>query len=243
MQRSLTNKFWPISILLIALCLTGVGRLRSQEKKTQTKLDETQYPVVDEYTLKVQNKTEKVKSESKAKRFRMAIAAVPNPNMTVAASIYHWPGDFSPLPVSESTVVLVGEVTEAEANLSEDRTAVYSDFKIKPIAILKSQANLSTDLVVTVTRYGGRVRFQDGNSLLVFKAGLGMPRVGRRYVLFLKNTDDDADILTAYELRGGKVFALDSGSPNFSVYDNVDEANFLQVLQQKIESLSKLTLN
>jgi hypothetical protein len=230
-----------ISLLVEIVSITAFSGLRGQGKSPQKTFDETQFPVVDEYTLKIQNNIERAKSESKAKRFRMAIPAVSDSPTMVLAGVRHWPEDFSALPVRESTAIVIGDVTEAKANLSEDRTAVYSDFKIKPVTVLKDNDKIGEEL--TATRYGGKVRFQDGNSLLVFQSGLGMPRVGRRYVFFLKETQDDADLLTAYELKNGKVLPIDSGTPNFNVYENVNEADFLKALQNKIESLSKLTLN
>jgi hypothetical protein len=82
---------------------------------------------------------------------------------------------------------------------------------------------------------GGRVKFPNGHIHLYKISELEMPRVGGRYVLFL--TDGDAekgfDILTGYELRAGKVIALDKlRQPQ--IYQNADQMVFLNALRTKV---------
>jgi hypothetical protein len=232
------------TLLLVLLTVTAFGAFRSQKKTlTQTQIDETQFPVVGEYDVKHRNKEEKAKSELKAKRFRMDVPAVSLPHYRVAAGVHDWPEGFSPLPIADSTLILLGDVSGAEANLSDDRHAVYSDFTIVPFNVLKDVGNVvKENSSVIATRYGGRIKFQDGNSLWVFKSGLGMPRVGRRYLFFLKQSDTDSEIVTAYEIKDGRVFPLDSGTSKFDAYRNVTEAGLIKEVKQKIETLSK-TLN
>lgn len=76
----------------------------------------------------------------------------------------------------------------------------------------------------------------------VYKTSLGMPQIGQQYVFFLKAIDEDFDLLTAYEIRDGKVAPLDGGTPNFKVYENVSETDFLNTLHQRIATLSKSVL-
>ena len=59
-----------------------------------------------------------------------------------------------------------------------------------------------------------------------------MPQVGLRYVLFLTSAQSQSDfqILTGYELREGKVYALDD-LPNLRTYENADETTFLNQLR------------
>lgn len=54
-----------------------------------------------------------------------------------------------------------------------------------------------------------------------------MPNVGAQYVLFLKCQDKDHayHLLTAYELRGGKVFPLDA-LPQFRAHQDSDVQTF-----------------
>jgi hypothetical protein len=236
-----SNSILYLAVVLAVLAPIAFAAFRGQGRgNAQDKFDETQFPVVEEYALKTKTKEEQTKSEKKGKRFRLGVPIVSMSHWGVAAEVQHWPDDFSPLPVAESTTILVGEVTEANANLSDDRMAVYSDFIINAVAVLKDSCNVAKqNSVLTATRYGGRVKFQDGHTLLVFKSGLGMPRVGRRYLFFLKQTAADSDLLTAYEITNGKILPLDSGTPNFDMYKNANETDFIREVQQKIESLAK----
>lgn len=235
----------------VLLTLTAFAVLQSQTKapaqsqdltkkkaSTENKFDETQFPTVEEYAFKQETKEERAKSERKAKRFQMVAPA--SSNFGVVAGVHHWPTDFSALPVAESTTILIGEVISATAKLSDDRMAVYSDFTIKPVTFLKDPNHpAESDSLLIASRNGGRIKFQNGHTLLVFDSGLGMPRAGRRYLFFLKQTDADFELLTAYEITNEKVSPIDSGSPNFDAYENIGEADIIKAVLQKIESLSK----
>lgn len=63
-----------------------------------------------------------------------------------------------------------------------------------------------------------------------------MPRVGVRYIFFLKSSEfeNDYSIVTAYELKGGRVYPLDgyrnyqkTVRPPFDAYEGRDEKSFL----------------
>jgi hypothetical protein len=56
-----------------------------------------------------------------------------------------------------------------------------------------------------------------------------MPEVNHRYVLFLKRFDKDSfSIITGYELRDGKVYALDNEASQFRAHEGSDELPFLE---------------
>lgn len=138
-------------------------------------------------------------------------------------------------PFDKSSVVVVGQVTHAQAYLSNDKTGVYSVFTIKVTEVLKN--SLKTPLIapslVEAEREGGRVRFPNGRLHLYKISEQDMPRVGLRYVLFLTNTNEEPNlqILTGYELREGKVYALDT-LPNTRKHENADEVKFLCELRE-----------
>lgn len=168
-----------VFLVIVVVTLTSLGALNGQDKRhSQPKLDETQFPIVEEYSTPPLNPKARMTSEAKAKRFRMNIPALADSPIGVSVIGYHWPQNFSPLPVAESTTIILGEITEAKANLSEDRYSVYSDFTINPLKVFKDDGNLvKANEVLTTSRLGGRVKFQNGKTLLVFNSGLGMPRV------------------------------------------------------------------
>lgn len=147
----------------------------------------------------------------------------------------HWWWTLSALPVSQSDAVLLGEIIEAQAFLSEDKTAVYSEFTVGIYEVLKGNKPLAAGDRIVAERAGGGVRFKSGRVQYYTVDKQGLPRVGSRYVLFLRRNDvgDDFSVLTAYELRSGRVFPLDAAGDNrndklpFDEYRGYEENNFL----------------
>lgn len=151
-------------------------------------------------------------------------------------------------PITQSDAIVIGEITDARAFLSNDRTNVYSEFTLRLTEVLRnsSTASLSSGMLITTERPGGRVRFPSGKILL--RGGLygrNMPHTDRHYVLFLNHNveEDDFSIVTGYELREGCVFALDGKSvneresPQFANYEHyrgAEESIFLSELRQVI---------
>jgi hypothetical protein len=151
------------------------------------------------------------------------------------------------LPVTASDVVVVGELTGAQAHLSEDKTSVYSEFTIAINDVLKSNSSalITAGASIDAERYGGAVRFASGKIIRFGDWGRAFPQRGRRYLFFLKYNDEGQDfsIITAYELRAGRVFPLDgmdkegttlSRYPNYLKYRDTDEQNFLNEVRQAI---------
>ena len=71
------------------------------------------------------------------------------------------------LPLAESTAVIGGQIRDAKAYLSNDKTGVYSVFTIQIDQVLKNSAQLSVlaGTSIEVERDGGRVRFPNGRTL------------------------------------------------------------------------------
>jgi len=132
--------------------------------------------------------------------------------------------------------VLIGQITDSQAYLSQDKSGIYSSFTVQVNELLKnsSKASLSSDSRIEVEREGGRVRFPSGRLHLYITDGLEMPKVGLRYVLFLSDApgDDVFGIVSAYELKDGSVYALDN-LKNQKVFDGADELTFLKNLRSK----------
>jgi len=105
-----------------------------------------------------------------------------------------------------------------EAHLSEDKMGVYSEFTIRLVEVIKADSSLPAS-EMTIERLGGYVRYPNGRKLLYRVGTGGMPRVGARYLFFLKPTPElDYSILTAYEFGDKGVVALDP-SAQFEKYD------------------------
>jgi hypothetical protein len=101
-------------------------------------------------------------------------------------------------------------------------------------SVLKG-ASVSEGSVISIEREGGYVKYPNGQKLLYRNAGYGMPKRGVTYVLFLKASDEDFQILTGYELYNGQVFPLDQ-SGQFEKLSGLSEAEFLKRLSDALST-------
>jgi len=141
------------------------------------------------------------------------------------------------LPVYGSDLIITGTVTDRQAHLSNDRTAVYSEFTVEIEQIIKGAASQRT---IAVQHFGGAVRLPSGKILRRGKSDERMPSDNRKYLFFLKNQDENESfsILTAYELRDSRVFPLDgvnppadgSKHPEFAKYEGIEQEKLLSLI-------------
>lgn len=156
------------------------------------------------------------------------------------------------LPVGRSDAVVIGEVVRAQAYLSEDKTTIYSEFTVRINDILKnsSASPLSLGESTALSRFGGGVRFPSGKVIRQGFGGKPLPRSGRQYLFFLKHNEAEQDylIVTAYELRLGRVLPLDGVDLDGSIvkelsahqkYNGADEGEFLRELREVIAGASQ----
>ena len=155
----------------------------------------------------------------------------PDPDSGGAGFIPEGEFDFPALPVAKSEIIILGEVLEATAHLSEDKTNVYSEFTIRVGSALKTNTQLNSEIVIE--RLGGYVRYPNGQKLLYHVGTAAMPRVGGRYVFFVDASSLDLSIITAYEFKDGKVSPLDF-SRQFEQYRGFDETAFLNELNKAL---------
>ncbi|MET0648180.1 MAG: hypothetical protein ABW208_16310 [Pyrinomonadaceae bacterium] len=129
-------------------------------------------------------------------------------------------------PVAECDVIAIGEVTDAQAHLSTDKTNVYSEFVVRIEEVLTADPpeHVAVGNSITTERFGGRVRLPSGAVALTGFMGKSMPLVGRRYLLFLKLNEavQTYSIVTGYEVRAGRISPLD-GNRRFKVGDKFDQ--------------------
>jgi hypothetical protein len=150
----------------------------------------------------------------------------------------------SPIPVQQADAVVVGKVTDARAYLSNDKTNVYSEFTaaLEDVLLNDRSGSLYAGALITTQRRGGTVRFHSGKTLVRGQLGRTMPQEGQRHLLFLRKNEDGQtfSIITGYALVNGKVIPLDGLSKKapqlaqFAVYENVDEAAFLNQVREAI---------
>lgn len=155
-------------------------------------------------------------------------------------------------PIGRSALIASGEVVDAQAYLSDDKTGVYSEFSIRIEEVFKNDSSMPgfPGSLVVAERYGARVRFPSGRVTFYGNREQDMPRLGSRYVFFLERTDEQYSILTAYKLLSGRVYPLDGrNAPGRDAavsvgneYENTDATRFLGDLQRALTEYSRTQL-
>lgn len=181
---------------------------QTKAQPTAKELDDAATPIVDLNSTDVAD----AKRQRKNQRHNhggLAVAEAPGGNEEVNVVSESSIPDF---PFGLSDLVVEGTVADSKAFLSEDKTGVYSEYTITVSDILKSPASnpVSKHDSIIAERFGGRVRYPSGQVIRYKVTGNGSPVKNAHYVFFLKRVDEDSYLLlTAYELRGNKAFALD----------------------------------
>jgi len=225
----------------------GQERLESKtrqpdEKQRMKEEFESQFPTVDFASVEPDDPEEKAKRRAKGNKHNKA--RIPLEEVSEDDSIFSaedWEVGLPALPVSQSQVIILGRVSDSQAFLSTDKTAVYSEFTVVIDEVLKNDGpeQLKSGGVVVADRSGGRVRFPSGSVTLSQTQGQGMPRAGRQYVFFLARRDQEENysILTGYELKAGRVALLDNPGGNthpIAEYKGVEQTTFLETLRNAI---------
>ncbi|HEX3557863.1 MAG TPA: hypothetical protein VHU19_01575 [Pyrinomonadaceae bacterium] len=170
-------------------------------------------------------------------------AAPQSAEVTVDSEVPNGPAD---LPAAQSDLIVEGKVTGSQAFLSEDKTGVYSEFYLTVSDVIKAAPGVSINKgdAVTAERFGGRVRYPSGQVVRYRASGEGSPMKGKKYLFFLKKASDgNYRVLTAYELQGNHVLALDGSRTNFggrgrSVFDKHNGRD-LQEFRKDVDKVVK----
>ncbi|MEQ1605439.1 MAG: hypothetical protein ABL999_11290 [Pyrinomonadaceae bacterium] len=240
---------------LIVLLTTSTGQTvidpgqKGHEDKINQEFVDTKratFPVVDYVETDVPDTARRLKGR------KYGLIPILNPSITgnsKEAIINEWGQNLIALPIKESQVVVLGKIVGTRAYLSDNRQAVYSEFKIGVEKIFKNETktNVGVTDVIAAERQGGIVRFPSGFEQWVFIVGQGMPVLNKRYVFFLSyeavglvSQKFDLTILTGYEISDGHIFPLDSpgdGShPIETYYKGKSEGVLLEDLEKSLKS-------
>jgi hypothetical protein len=162
-----------------------------------------------------------------------------------------------PMPVAQSDAVVIATVIKAQPYLSENESSMYTEFAVNVEQVFKNDGlpSISVNSTVDVDREAGAMRLRNGRVIRYETGGVGrLPRVGSRYVLFLKRINDgqDISILTGYELRQGHVVPLDGETHVFSPetgqitrkapFAGVDETTFLNLLRTAVANPNQILM-
>ena len=233
-------------ILCICLVVVVSDPLKSQDKTPQGPKapDLEQFPIVDYMAAEPADPVERAKWAKRGKRHNIKYAPRIDQLTESTFLITDWDVNLPAFPIERSAAVIICRVSKAQAQLSENRTGVYSEFKIHVESILKNDTKtpLAVDKSAEVVRVGGRVRLPSGKIIVSAVDKQDMPRVGSKYVLFLTHhslhggEDEDLYILTGYEIRDGKVYPLDkvSSSHPMNKYTGASETQLLTDLSSAL---------
>ena len=141
------------------------------------------------------------------------------------------------LPTEESDLIVTGRVVGVSTHLSNDKSGVYSEYRIKVEEIMKNR--LSVDLaagrLVTIDRAGGAVRYPHGQTVIYKHNDKDLPERGREYVLFLKNDKNSENylVITIYELRATNTVPLDHGRDVDDI-KRMGKSEFVNSIREKV---------
>src|SRR5260370_3006476 len=117
------------------------------------------------------------------------------------------------LPVRESNAIIVATVAAQHAYLSNDRTAIYTEFKVEIEQSLKATKDfpLQSGATIDIERQGGSVQFSSDTVISRGVANKSLPWLGKRYLLFLEYRPEGKDfsIIAGYRLEEALVTPLD----------------------------------
>lgn len=236
-------------VVLITLVIT-VGTLDSYSQQSPTKQSSTptpdnngnqdlsKYAVVDYDAPLPENLAEREERIIKNKRYDKSLLVARKPHPETRTRIA---SDAEPVPASipfaESSLIVIGEILSSKALLSNDKSGVYSEYSVYVQTILKEdkQKKLQKDEAISMDRTGGVVRYPNGQTVLYMNDWQDLPEVNSRYVFFLTCDDDqnlNYKILTAYQLKNGKVTALDN-HPDFREFNGKSETDFIKLVLSK----------
>ncbi|MCA1565513.1 MAG: hypothetical protein LC803_07730 [Acidobacteria bacterium] len=247
------KKILPLLLVVFAVTvLSTLAALPTQERETSPERQsagENQHPVADYAATESTDPEKRAQRRARSKRYdKQSWVREPHPQSGGGdvKRLDSWMREVAAFPTATSDAVVIGETIDAQAYLSNDKSGVYTEFTVRVDEILKDDAAapLAVGGTLAAQREGGRVRFPSGRIQRYKRHFQGMPRAGRRYVLFLKRNEDGEAYYTrtGYELRAGRVRPLDgvemnkgaSEIPQFAAYKDADEVAFLSALRDAV---------
>ena len=232
MKHRKAGLFVALFTLMLVVAISLYARVDSSLAQETPQEPEAELPIVDYDAPEPADKEKREKRRAKGQKYGKADPPI-NPSIgeMSSTSSSHWFYGLTPLPTAQSEVVVVGEVIDANAYLTPDKSAVYSEYTVRVDEVLKTNdTTIVPNCTVDVQRLSGRVRLPSGHVQEYTVLQQGVPRVGRKYAFFLRRYQQDLVILTGYELHRNKVKPLDSVQM-FQVYKNMDGQKFMDTLR------------
>lgn len=253
---------WGIVVLAVLVTIVfSLGNIVTINSQTQTTQQQSKsankeineaMPIVDFADANLNIDQSRINKNAKYDNSGFVVSEPP-PD---AGEAIRFPGEnsvLSDMPVETSDLIIEGQVNDSKAFLSNDKTGVYSEFTVAVSIVLKNnEANsIKEGETITAERFGGRFRYPSDKIMPYKMSGQGLPSANAKYLFFLaKTVENNYRILTAYELKNGKVSALDGarnyprgGKEVFDSHNEKDYESFVNEIKKKIEKRKETNKN
>jgi hypothetical protein len=238
----MTRIITVLGLVVLVTMTISFGSITSYSQQDNSKNQYTngleylkKYPVADYDAPEPPNAAERKERKEKNKRYDKKSFVIVNPRPEfIMSTIYDAEPVPSAIPFSQSKLVIVGEILNAKALMSNDKSGVYSEYAVQIQTVLKEdkERKLHLGQSIFVDRMGGGVRYSNGQTIHYLNSWQDLPESAGRYLLFLKNDDGknpNYRIITAYRLKNDKVSALDYPR-DFRKFDEMNESDFIKLV-------------
>lgn len=201
-----------------------------------------------------EERKEKNRRYDKKNGFKPSKKLTELPNGTGALGPISESPELPSLPVIQSDAIVLGTVTEAQPYMTESQYLIYTELTFEIEGVLKGNElqNISEGSSIKIDHEAGALRLANGKKVFYDATGRGsLPRVKKRYLLFLKRINDghDLSIVGGYELLNGKVFPLKTtnvfspsmGTKRIMPFAATDETVFLQIVRDAIANPNNIS--
>lgn len=247
----------PLVGLMSCLCITTILFMMAFNSHSQNVGRPQALPHIDFKNFPIANYNEplptepraRMMREAKSKKFNSPAKAI-SESSTQIFTVIDWDRGLPAFPIERSSAVVIGRVIEAKAYLSEDKTAIYSEFGVHIDSVLKNDERcpIQPESSLVVAREGGRVQLPSGKLVVSWINHQNMPKLGGKYALFLTHeyprggdAGNDFYIITGYDLTNGSVALLDDIPPGHPIaaIKGKSESSFLNELLSALASSAK----
>jgi hypothetical protein len=236
-----------VSLVVLITIVISIGTMPSHSQQETSKIQDnksndplTKYAFTDYDAPETGNSVVREKRRLKNSRYDNQDWVSKNPHPDTSGVGRHDETPPPPLfPAEESFLVVVGKVVSVSAHLSNDKSGIYSEFKIQPEEILKGEGskNIQPGEFITADRAGGGVRYPNGQKVVYEHSERDLLFVGNEYVFFLKcdEKSPNYEIITGYELKEGTVKPLNTGH-RFDDFKGLGKQKFIEIVRNKIKT-------
>lgn len=170
-----------LSAVLLLSIVTTIASLHGQSQKNSDPVvhqwdDESYGPIADYSAPEPSDPKERNKRQYESRRFN-GRHLKEDPRVEESLLVDEWLYRLPAFPVTLSDAVIIADVADAQAYMSDDKAGVYTEFTVRVAEVLKdNQASIGVGSLLVTKREGGRIRFPSGHILRYGLEYQGMPR-------------------------------------------------------------------